>query len=186
MKIINIFVLVEESLLAVQYDEKESDELSYLMNCWTDVDYLKSFFSENKRFLTSGFSGNITINEAIQFTLEEAERLETAILEKAVQGKTDSANTLQTLFKPLNNNEYAIPLHQKSKLKGNRRKSWLRIYAIRIGSNIFVISGGAIKLTQLMEESEHLKLELQKLEITKNYLKDLGVLDEDDYELLEI
>ena len=77
------------------------------------------------------------------------------------------------------------PLHQKTKVKGQHKKSWLRIYAIRIAPNLFVIAGGGIKLTHKMEDSEHLKIELTKLEITKNYLKSVGLLDENDYELLE-
>ena len=93
---------------------------------------------------------------------------------------------MQTIFKPLFNNETTIPSLQKTKLKGIKRNSWLRIYAIRIAANTFVISGGGIKLTHLMEESRDLKLEFQKLEITKNLLREKGILDEDDYELLEI
>lgn len=56
------------------------------------------------------------------------------------------------------------------------RPSWLRIYAIRVDVNLFVISGGAIKLTPTMNETDHLILELDKLEITKQYLLD----DEND------
>jgi len=186
MKITNIFVIIKESLLAVEFDGYEGDELSRLMDCWSDVEYLRTFFIENQKLLTNGFYGNVTINQAVEITLHDAERLENILLDTAKKGKTDAPNTLQNLFKPLNNNEYKISLHQKSKLKGSARKSWLRIYAIRIGPNMFVISGGGIKLTHRIEDSENLKPELLKLEATKKYLLEMGVLDEEDYELLEI
>lgn len=37
-----------------------------------------------------------------------------------------------------------------------------------------------------MNNRSHLLKELCKLEITENYLKELGVLDEEDFELLEL
>lgn len=103
-----------------------------------------------------------------------------------VEWKTDPSNTLQRLFKPLNDEETSIPALQESKLKGSFNRSWLRIYAIRIGPNLFVITGGGIKLTHKMEQSLPLKEELLKLETTKEYLKELGIWDEDDYEFLEL
>lgn len=74
---------------------------------------------------------------------------------------------------------------QKSKAYGILRKSWLRIYAIRIAKNIYIISGGAIKLTQKMNNDD-LRLELNKLEITKQFLIDKGLFDEYDFEYLEL
>jgi len=181
MKIVSIFEVLKECLLSVQYDE---NVFRYIMGCWRDVEYLRNFFKKHDKDLTSGFYGEITINEAIRRTLDEAEELERNIKEIAQRGQTDKTNTLQTLFRPLKKTEENVPEHQKSKVYGTQRKSWLRIYAIRIGPNLFVISGGAIKLTPNMEP-EHLMDELRKLEITKNYLKEKEIFDEDDYELLE-
>ena len=48
------------------------------------------------------------------------------------------------------------------KAYGTNYQSWLRIYAIRIG-NVYVITGGAIKLTHLMEERPHTQKEIEKL-----------------------
>ena len=65
-------------------------------------------------------------------------------------------------------------------------KSWLRIYAIRISANIFVVSGSAIKLTLEMRDREHTKQELEKLKKTAQYLKNEGFIDDDDYGFIEI
>jgi hypothetical protein len=186
MKIVDIFVHLEMSLLAVQYDEHDCDELTRLMSRWNNIYEIREFFKENQQFITNGFFGTISINEAVEITINEAEYIENILLTKAENGTDDKQESLQTIFKPLDDNEYKTSLLQKSKLKGQEKKSWLRIYAIKIGPNTFVITGGGIKLTHKMKDSVDLKDELNKIEITKNHLKKLGVFDENDYELLEL
>jgi hypothetical protein len=61
---------------------------------------------------------------------------------------------------------YELQMH---KAKGGEYKSWLRIYAIKYG-DAFVITGGAIKLTNRMEDRPHTKHELYKLQLVKEYL----------------
>ncbi len=73
---------------------------------------------------------------------------------------------------------------QKSKAR-YKKSPWLRLYAIRIASDLFVITGGAIKLTKLMEEREHTQKELCKLDLVKNFLFDQGLLDKEDFEYLK-
>ena len=59
--------------------------------------------------------------------------------------------------------------------------SWLRIYAIRLEPNVYVVTGGAIKLTQRMQDKEHTSLELEKLNKCKEFLKYNGVFDKDSF-----
>ena len=186
MKIIDIFAHIKGSLISVRFQENETDEFGKIFDDWTDVEYLFDFFNENINDLNSGFYGNISVEEAIERTIEEAEELEETILEISESGHKTNYETLQTLFKPLNNNDYQIKDYEKTKAYGSKRKSWLRVYAIRIAPNTFVISGGAIKLTPTMNEREHLKKELRKLEIVKDYLIENDLFDENDFEYLEI
>src|SRR5690606_7035750 len=79
----------------------------------------------------------------------------------------DNMRKLDEFFKPLNNQEYKIV--ELSKQKG--RKNYLRIYALRIDTNCFVITGGAIKFTHLMAEREHTRMELEKINHCRDYLK---------------
>jgi hypothetical protein len=58
----------------------------------------------------------------------------------------------------------------------------LRIYAIKIESNCFLITGGAIKLTHTMQEHPDTLLELKKLNKVKNFLINEGILDKDSIE----
>lgn len=66
MKIVNIFVHVDKSLLAVQYDNEDCDELTRLINRWTDPEELRDFFKANQKFITDGFFGTISVNDAVE------------------------------------------------------------------------------------------------------------------------
>jgi hypothetical protein len=186
MKIGSIFAIIKNSLIAVKYIENENDEFERIFDNWTDVEYLSDFFNEHIKDLQSGFYGEVGVEQAIEKTIQEAEELEETILEISESGKTNDYETLQTLFKPLRKNEYILKDHQQTKAYGSEHKSWLRIYAIRIAKNTYVITGGAIKLTKTMNDRDHLKEELKNLDIVKEYLIDNGLFEEDDFEYLEI
>ena len=189
-QIINIFAVVDDALLAVQYDNTREHEFARIFREWTDVEFLEDFFEKNKADLQSGYHltklGYISIEEAVFQTLEEAEAFEKYILEVAEKGKENEDRTLQDLvFRPLHKNDITIK-HQATKAYGVNSHSWLRLYAIRIGPNLYVISGGAIKLTRSMNERNHTRKELAKLKILSSYLKGIGFEDADDYGIIEI
>ena len=71
---------------------------------------------------------------------------------------------------------------EKAKLKRiKRHSSWLRIYAIRLSEGVYVITGGAIKLTLKMEEREHTRQELVKLEQVREFLLSENIIDDDSF-----
>lgn len=186
MKIVNIFAIVKGSLLSVQFDGMSSDEFALLFDNWNDVEYLEQFFEDNKADLQSGFYGKISVEEAVSRTIEEAEALEEYIRNVAKTGCSDpDENRLDLTFHKLSEKDYSILL-LKSKAYGLHNHSWLRIYAIRIAENLYVVCGGGIKLTETMNERKHLLKELEKLEATKQYLKKIDLLNEDDYDFTEI
>lgn len=190
MKINSIFAVVDGALLAVQYEGEEEHELGRLFELWQDTEYLFDFFELHKKDLQSSFYqekiGLVSVEEAVIKTLEEAERFEELLLEAANTGKTDEFETLHDLvFEPLHQNDPAIR-HLESKAYGPNQYSWLRLYAIRIAPNLYVISGGAIKLTEAMQDREHTNDELKKLQLTAAYLKDIGLNEADDYGYIDI
>ena len=196
--------IVENSLYAIRYDgieedefennefdedESKKDEFSRLFKNWSDPEYLDAFFDKHKLDLQKDFYSFISIEDAINRTIDESEALEQQLIEIAESGKTERLDTLQTLFKPLNKKDeelYPIPDYQKSKVYGEHRKSWLRIYAIRLNSNEFVVTGGGIKLTETMNDREHLKKELEKLHLVKQFLISKGIDEENISEFLEL
>lgn len=180
MKLVPIFDDPKPTLYAVQY-EGNTDEFHRLFELWQDPEYLRSFFKEHQKDLEQGFYKS-SVKDAVRTSLEEAQLLEDRILDCCEEGHYDVAKSLQSFFKALNNDDYSLYSLQKTKA----RQRWLRLYAVRIAPNLYVISGGAIKLTKLMDDREHTKTEKDKLEQTVEFLKELGLLDPDDFEVLEL
>ncbi len=173
-----IEIIIQDSLYAVNYGN--INEFRRLFALWQDPEYLEDFFETHKSDLQSEFFENITIEDAIIRTINEAYEFEQLVLDIAETGNKCTEECLETYFKPLYNNDrhtYPIPSYEKRKAYGPETKSWLRLYAIRIEDNVFVITGGGIKLTRTMNERKHLQEELQKLEQVKEFLITEGIID---------
>lgn len=89
---------------------------------------------------------------------------------------------LSDIFEPLSAGRYHEEF-EKDKLKGELYPSWLRLYAVRLDVNLFVVCGGGIKLTPTMNNREHLLKELKKLDVTVQYLRDE---DDDQLNMIEL
>ena len=180
MKISPIFA---DYLYAFQYDTEEFDEFERLFDCWHDPEYLHNLFIQNESDLLGGFYGTISIKQAVLETIAEAKRLEKAILALSGTGTKD----LDSLFKPLNNGDTNQEEFLKSKAYGDRRKSWLRIYALRIpGASAYVVTGGAIKLTSGMKERDHTNTELKKMQRCLDFLREQGYNDIEGFKELDL
>ena len=71
---------------------------------------------------------------------------------------------------------------EKARLRNtHRHASWLRIYAIKLEPGIYIITGGAIKLTRTMQEREHTLVELARMEKVRNFLLDNDIVDLDSF-----
>lgn len=168
-------ILDDGRLWAVRYDEKEQNCFDELFDRWYDMQWLKSFFTDNLSDLSAYF--HITdVYKAIMETIEDASTLECLMLDIS-----PDAN-LNTLFRHLENNRFSEMTLGKEKAKGksvHKHSSWLRIYAIKIEDGIYVVTGGAIKLTATMSERTHTLEELAKMEMVRNYFIDNGVFDKE-------
>lgn len=68
----------------------------------------------------------------------------------------------------------------REKAKGKRvsgHPSWLRIYALRLDEGIYLVTGGAIKLTHTMQERKHTNQELIKIKLVRDFLLGNNILD---------
>jgi hypothetical protein len=165
-------------LWAVRYDREADNALFNLFDKWSDVVWLRSFFKENWSDLTAYFKVT-NINQAIEDTIEASDRLQCLILD--LSPDTD----IETLFHPLENfrtSEMLLGKEKAKPIRKERHSSWLRIYAIRLSEGVYVITGGAIKLTLKMEEREHTQLELVKMEKVRRFLLEKDVIDDDSFE----
>ena len=162
----------------MRYDGCTENALYMLFEHWNDVTWLYQFFKENLPDLISYFK--ITdVNEAIYDTIEESERLQCLIMDISPEADLDK------LFRPLENRRFADMLlgKEKARLKDvSKHASWLRIYAIKLEPGIYVITGGAIKLTHTMQEREHTLHELTKMEKVRSHLLANNIVDKDSFD----
>jgi hypothetical protein len=161
MKIVPIFA---DKLFAFHYKGEAVNEFDRLMDLWTDIAFLIDYLKEN----------NITnVKKIVKDILQDAEQIQD-FLDNISQNKEPYG----FYFEPLQNSE-------RNKLlafqKGKIRENILRYYAIKLDENCFVITGGAIKMSQKMQEHPDTTNELKKLEKARAYLKQNGVFDEDSF-----
>ena len=57
----------------------------------------------------------------------------------------------------------------------------LRLYAVRIDQNVFTITGGAIKMSQAMQDHPNTAQALRDLDVTRRYLQEHGVVDDSGF-----
>ena len=91
---------------------------------------------------------------------------------------------LDAIFRPLENSRINEALLSKEKARIQQRPrhaSWLRIYAIKLNEGIYIITGGAIKLTATMQEREHTLAELGKMEKVRRFLLEQSIVDEQGF-----
>jgi hypothetical protein len=164
-------------LWAVRYKGEKDNALYRLFDQWNDVIWLRSFFKANINDLTLYFK--ITdINKAIYDTIEDSERLQCLIMDISPEADLDA------LFRPLENSRTNDMLlgKEKARLKKNaHHASWLRIYALKLSSGIYIITGGAIKMTVTMQEREHTLTELAKMEQVRRFLLDEHIIDNESF-----
>ena len=170
MEIVPTFV---PNLYAFQFPNEEFDELERVFDDWKNQLFLFDFFTENEADLKGAF----TIEEAVEKTREEIKKFRRRMLTLA----NSNPHQLNEFFANLYNNEYQLSLLQRQ----NAKQSWLRLYALKITQqdkeDLYVITGGMIKLTQNMEDRNHGKKERTKINQCRDYLKTIGVYDLDSF-----
>lgn len=157
----------------MRFDNDSDNALQKVMSQWSDAEWLADFFLQNIDDLISYFK--ITnIEDAIYKTMEDRDALACIIMDIS-----PDAN-IEQFFRPLDNNRTREMLLGKEKGRPHRR-SWLRLYAIKLNVGVYIITGGAIKLTRTMQERAHTLQELEKMEKVRNFLLNEHVFDDDSF-----
>jgi hypothetical protein len=165
MKIVRTFV---ENLYSFHYPDQSENELKRVLSLWNDSEYLELFFEENRNDLNG-----LSFDRFSKQILHDANQIDDKLYE--LSGKRSS--NFDVFFKPLHNQEYQAQL--LSKRKG--RVNYLRLYALKVDTNFYVITGGAIKFTHLMEDRKHTDIESDKLEKCRRFLNENGVYDSESF-----
>jgi len=164
MKIVPIFA---KKLFAFHYDDEVFNEYERLMNLWTDIEYLRNFAIENNVKEKKTFIENVKENaEYIQDIMEDISM---------------DKGRLEHFFRQLNDLETGE--RELSLQKGKLSQCELRLYAVKIDNNLFVITGGAIKLKHIIKMDDHPDTfkEKKKLHKARDYFRENGVFDEDSF-----
>ena len=166
MKIDAIFV---PTLFAFHYSGEVDNEYDRLMDNWTDVSYLRKYAKDN---------AIENINQFVKDRLNDAEQIQD-VLEEI----TTNNQPLEFYFRTLFDTESGIKI--LSLQKGKIENNGIRVYAIKIDANCFVITGGAIKMSQAMQDHPDSNNELAKIKAAKEYLQENSIFDIDSfYELI--
>lgn len=173
MEIVTIFA---SGLFAFHYTGENDNEFDRLMELWTDVNSLKEFFEENNVSKREFFRKNKidTVDRFVNAVRNEAEKISDTL--KKISTKKEP---LETFFQSLD--DFEIGAKILSRQKGKVLPEILRIYAIKISKDCFVITGGAIKLTKTMDMHSETKKEIPKLDRAKVFLQSNGIFDEDSF-----
>lgn len=164
MKIVDIFA---EKLYSFVYSDNTQNEYDRLLDLWTDVSYLRTYAKKN---------GIANTNKFVFDRLQDAENIRD-LLEEI----TTNNQPLEYYFRPLYDTETGFKILSLQKGKTSSQDG-LRIYAIKIDNDCFVITGGAIKMSQAMKDHPDTDNELNKLKKAQDYLKENGVIDIDSFQ----
>lgn len=141
------------------------------MDLWGDVAYIYEFLQQNIRDIPKGSS----LESMVMTIMEDTNQIDDVLMSII---ETEDVS-LSHFFKPLYNLESGVRV--LSLQKG--RAYSLRVYAIKVDADTFVITGGAIKLPlqHLMEDRELTTIELKKLNNAKSYLREQGICDDESF-----
>lgn len=182
MKIISIFA-PDTYLFSIQYDEQEEDEYTRLLYTeWNELDKVLGFMQENSELLKTDYTWDKIKSPflAASQVLKEADDLRELFHElnkNTKNGKHPNYDDhFQFLNGPYKNVYELVPV----KSYGNEKPSLLRIYAIKLDTNKYLITGGGIKLCRKIQDSPGIKNDvLKNINKVRNFLIKNGITSED-------
>lgn len=166
MKIVSIF---GTQLFSFYFEMETDNELSRLLGLRNNFSYLNEFTETHHHDIPILYS-----KEDIMFHIrEDALEIDRFLMNLSIE-KYFNWNLI---FKPLNNNEYYVTMLSEQKW----RKRFLRLYAIKIDHDCYVITGGAIKFHHHNKDRPHTQNEMNKLSMCRDFLQANGVFDADSF-----
>lgn len=175
---IDIEPIVGEVLFSMKYGDKDC-EYDRVFDMFNHVDYVKNLFEDNKEYLNRDAWKNIpNIEAAARQVLFEANELENRLISCAENSMKGEVPDLDKLFEYIGGKEFAdVYQYTPMKAYGKGRPALLRLYAIKLAPNTYVITGGGIKLHDSIESSPGIKDHvLQDIRRARNWLFNSKIL----------
>lgn len=183
MKIVPIY---NGYIYSVSYDESEEEdnEFDRLLSLWNDVSYLSDFFNTNAAYLSNETWQKVRLPEmAAHQVIREAEDLENLFEELHDNTEKGRKPDFDSHFKYLGGKYKYMLEYEPMKSYGTESPSLIRLYAVKLGPNTYLITGGGIKLADTIQNSPGLQDHVIKnIDRVRTYLKANGIMNSDDLE----
>lgn len=180
MEIIEIY---SNHLYAIQYEEGEENEFDRLFDEWNDMEKVVKFMEENKIYLSNKeiWGREFNTEDAAKRVRIEAEELEELFDTLYENTKTGKKPDFDSHFRELNGKYIYEINYIPMKSYGVENPSMLRIYAVKLKPNKYIITGGGIKLSDSIQNSPGLKDHvIHNIDRTRAFLKANGIDDVED------
>lgn len=179
-----IETIVNGTLYSIKFDDKELNEFEIAFKLWKDMTYLSDYFESYINLYNSKFwysRGFETIEDAIAWVANDAIELRKKLVKLAINSLTGNHPDLEDYFEPLMGQYSYIHQLVPSKGYGVKFPSMLRIYAIKIETNCYLMVHGGIKLTADIAGTPELEAVLfNKIDTVIRFLKENAIDQVDD------
>ncbi len=161
-----------------------SSEFENFFEWLNDPQEIRSFFKEREHKLKTGHYKGTTLSEAVLRTFDEAMDFEASLKKANEKGIDTLCQLLFKQFKPLVNTEIGDKILQQSKSRGEKNNYWIRIYAIKVASDFYILTGGCIKLVKYIDQETLCEDEVSKLNRIRDWLIEKEYIKPEQYKEL--
>ena len=169
-------------IYSIKYDGQEDNEFDRLFDAWNNMTGLVEFMQTNQKYLDNPIWGeSYTPEKAARKVRDEAVELDDLLFNLCKNADEGKQPDFDSHFKFLDG-KYQVYEYVPMKSYGPGTPSFLRMYAIKLKSNLYVITGGGIKLADSIQKSPDLKNHvLQNIDKVRTWLIKNGIMDEQDF-----
>lgn len=178
----DIIAIFPPYIYSIKYDDRNENEYDRLFDEWNDVTAVLDFLMKHKDMLKASVWKKVSEPElAARQVLDEAEALEKLFEELYIHTAKGEESDFDSHFHYLDG-KYKFELeYEPMKSYGSKQPSLLRMYAIKMDRNTYLITGGGIKLGASIQDSPGLQDHvIQDIDKVRGWLKENGILDADD------
>lgn len=178
-----IVEIIPPYLYSMQYDNEPLDEYHRVFRDWHEASFLAEFFRLNAEYLQQPFWKEYFSEpeDAAKDVIVDATALERYINQLADNAKNGETPDFESYFQPLEGKYIyewkLIPM----KGYGTGKPTFIRLYAIRMEENCYLVVYGGLKLADTIQNSPVLKTEVfKRIDQTLAYLKQEGITEQED------
>lgn len=169
-------------IYSVKYDGMDENEFDRLFEEWNDSNKIMDFMIENLSYLKTDIWKHINEPEvAVMQVHKEAEYLEDLFSDLYQKTENGERPDYDSHFRYLDGKYGSEIEYVPMKSYGMCIPSLLRIYAIKLESNVYVVTGGGIKLARTIQDSPGIKdTVIQGIDKVRSFLRSEAIIDAND------